>query len=106
MKEAIYLILFLLHVLTKKVILFNRVWGRTLNITEAGILLETHVDIEPEQIFFITIGFDDDTLELKGKVAYCNKSKEKKFAVGIHFLETGKADILILKQYIKLFENK
>ena len=80
--------------------------GRTLNISEAGILLEIHVDVEPEQMFFITIGFDDDTLELKGKVAYCDKSKEKKIAVGIHFLETGKADILILKQYIKLFENK
>lgn len=80
--------------------------GRTLNITEAGILLEIHVDIEPKQISFITIGFDDDTLDLKGKVVYCNKSKENKFEVGIQFLKTGKADILILRQYIKFFENK
>ena len=79
--------------------------GRTLNITEAGILLETNVDIEPGQIYFITIGFDDDTLDLKGKVIYCHKSKENKFELGIQFLETCRADILILRQYIKLFEN-
>ena len=79
--------------------------GRTLNITEAGILLETNVDIELEQICFITIGFDDDTLDLRGKVTYCNNGKEKKFNMGIQFLETDRADILILRQYIKLFEN-
>ena len=47
-----------------------RAMGRTLNISEKGILLETHIKFEPGQLLLITIGLEEDLVDFKGLVKH------------------------------------
>ena len=42
--------------------------GRTLNLSESGILLETHFPIELEYLVLMTIALKEDLLEIKGSL--------------------------------------
>ena len=44
--------------------------GRTLNVSETGILLETHFPIESDQDVELTMGFEEDLVNLRGKVIH------------------------------------
>ena len=45
--------------------------GRTLNISKGGLLLETHIPIDPQYQIAITLGLDEELVTINGKVAYC-----------------------------------
>ena len=79
--------------------------GRTLNISEGGMLLETHVQIDSQCDILLTIGLEDDLIEIKGKVVTSKPGKEDKFESGIQFLKFGKTELTILKLYIKAFKD-
>lgn len=79
--------------------------GRTLNISEGGILLETHVQIEPQYDASLSIGLEDDLIDIKGKVVSCKPGKVDKFESGIKFLEIGQTELVVLKLYIKAFKE-
>lgn len=80
--------------------------GRTLNISESGILLETHFEIKPKYLLLLTIGLEDDLLEIKGKPIHSRSSDEKKFEIGIEFLERDKNSIRLLKSFISRVEHR
>ncbi|MBW2367028.1 MAG: PilZ domain-containing protein [Deltaproteobacteria bacterium] len=64
--------------------------GRTLNVSQKGVLLETHFQIDLNHTLLISVGLGDNLVELEGKVIYCRKLKNGKFATGIQinrFLE-------------------
>lgn len=83
----------------------TRAMGRTLNISEKGILLETHNHLEPSQILMITVGLEDDLVDLKGQVIHSEPRDEKYFGVGIEFLEIDDEGNRVLLNYLKAFEN-
>ena len=60
--------------------------GRTLNISESGIRLETNFSIDTKKTIWLTIGFEDDILELKGQITYY-VARGKKFEFGIRFMD-------------------
>ena len=62
--------------------------GRTLNISETGMLLETHTPpISVGSIVSLTIGFEEDVVDIKGRVVYTNESKNDMFESGIEFFD-------------------
>jgi len=79
--------------------------GRTLDVSEAGILLETHFLMELQDQLSLTIGLEDDLVEMKGKVVYCNEEESGKFKMGIEFFEVDNNALQVLKQYIVLFKS-
>ena len=79
--------------------------GRTLNITEEGILLETHVPVEPQHIVSLTIGVKDDLIDIKGRVIYYRTGEDGMFRSGIRFMETDKATLRVLKKFIRAFRE-
>ena len=79
--------------------------GRTLNISEGGILLETHVQIEQQYDALLIIGLENDLINIKGKVVSSKPGKADKFESGIKFLEISAAEFAILKVYIKAFQD-
>ncbi len=79
--------------------------GRTLNISEGGILLETHVQIEQQYDALLSIGLENDLIDIKGKVIASKPGKVGKFESGIKFLEIGETALSILKLYVKAFKN-
>lgn len=79
--------------------------GRTLDVSEAGILLETHFLMELQDQLSLTIGLEDDLVEMKGRVVYCTEEEGGKFKMGIEFFEVDNNALQVLKQYIVLFKS-
>jgi hypothetical protein len=80
--------------------------GRTLNVSEDGILLETHVSINPEYTIELAIGLEDELINIKGNIIFTNPGKDEKYQAGIEFVETDNAATEILKKYIKVFSEQ
>jgi hypothetical protein len=79
--------------------------GRTLNISEDGILLETYAPIDPKYAIALSIGLGDELINIKGEIIFSNPGKNDKFEAGIQFLETDESTIEILRKYIKAFSE-
>jgi hypothetical protein len=80
--------------------------GRTLNVSEDGILLETHVSIDPKYTVELAIGLEDELINIKGSIIFSSPGKDEKYEAGIEFIETDDASIEILKKYIKVFSGQ
>ena len=80
--------------------------GRTLNVSEDGILLETHVSINPEFTIELAIGLEDELVTIKGSIIFSTPGKDEKFEAGIEFVEIDDATIEILKKYIEVFSKQ
>ena len=79
--------------------------GRTLNISEEGILLETYVPIDPKSSIALSIGLEDELINIKGQIIYSQPGKNEKFESGIQFLEIDESTVEILRKYIKAFSE-
>ena len=80
--------------------------GRTLNLSEDGILLETHVSVDPKRTVVMSIGLEDDLINIKGRVVYSTGGRDKRFVAGIEFIEKDEATLEVLRKYIKTFKEQ
>jgi len=80
--------------------------GRTLNISEGGVLLETHSPIETGRIVSLTIGMEDDLMDLMGKIAHSGEGDDGKFENGIKFLTMNAEEMQFLQQFITIFKGE
>ena len=74
--------------------------GRTLNISESGILLETHFPIEPKHVVQLTISLEENLLDLKGKPVHVRSIDEGKYEIGIQFVGLDQSSSDLLKKFI------
>ena len=79
--------------------------ARTLNISEAGVKVETHEPIETRYILFLAIGIEEDIFDIKGKVIYCNRSENGRFESGIEFYEVDFDLYAKLRRFINEFKK-
>jgi len=79
--------------------------GRTLNVSEGGILLETHAALDPNSAVSLTIALEDEIMEVSAKVASSKRRDDGKFETGMAFMEKDDAKIAFLKQYITIFSG-
>ena len=80
--------------------------GRTLNVSEGGILLETHVPIDPHHVVTLTIALEDELMEFKGMVVHSMKRKQGGFTSGIKFMEMNEEKRQFLGQYVIFFRGQ
>jgi PilZ domain len=80
--------------------------GRTLNVSESGILLETHTPIDVNSIISLTIGFEEDVVDIKGRVVYTQQNDKHMSESGIEFFNVDENAQNILKKYISAFNAK
>ena len=76
--------------------------GKSVNISQGGILIETHDPFEWQDIIRLFIDIENESVNIKGKVVYCNAANFGKFRTGIQFLETNEK---IVSFVIKLLET-
>jgi hypothetical protein len=97
----------LLHVeVYRKGDLIKQGAGRTLNISESGMLLEIHFSIDTDDVVHISIGLKEDLLEIKGKSMRCLPAGNGKYNVGILFDRiSDDSTEKILKGYIEAFKT-
>jgi c-di-GMP-binding flagellar brake protein YcgR len=75
--------------------------GRTLNLSESGILLETHFPIAAEHSVVLSIGLEDDLVELKGRPVHVHSKKQGVYEVGIEFVDTDENTRRTVRQFIR-----
>ena len=80
--------------------------GRTLNVSESGILLETHFPIESKQIVSLSLALEDDLINMTGEVVYSRPGDDEKFETGIKFIDLDDTTQKILKVFIKEFRSQ
>jgi hypothetical protein len=61
--------------------------GRTLNLSESGILLETHFPIQLGYSVILGIGLHDDLVDIKGRPKHTRALENGVYEVGIEFVE-------------------
>jgi hypothetical protein len=80
--------------------------GRTINVSEDGILLETHDPLEDSRTVELTIGLRDDLVDIRGAVIYTIIDKERKVRTGIQFVNVDEAASAVLEKFIKAFKEE
>jgi c-di-GMP-binding flagellar brake protein YcgR len=63
--------------------------GRTVNISQGGILIETHHTFEWQNILLLGIDIENKLNRIRGRVVYCNSADSGVFHTGIEFLEVN-----------------
>lgn len=79
--------------------------GRTLNVSESGMLLETHVPLELNKMVLLTIGLEEDLVDIKGEVVHSKSGKVERYEAGIRFTELDETAQQILAIYVKIFRE-
>lgn len=79
--------------------------GRTLNVSESGILLETHFPIQSGQNMSLTIGIEEELVEIRGKVVHLLDGESGKYEMGIEFTDIEPDALTVLRKFIKAFNR-
>ena len=79
--------------------------GKTLDVSEGGILLETHVTIDVDYNILLSIGFEDAMADIRGNVIYSRKRDDGMMESGIKFMNLTAEGLEILKEFIKKFHS-
>ena len=78
--------------------------GRTLNVSEGGILLESHIPLPQGEQVMITLGLRDELIDVMGRIIYTT-FKDGRHQNGIEFFHVADHDKRILHKYIKAFHK-
>ncbi|MFH2065278.1 MAG: PilZ domain-containing protein [Pseudomonadota bacterium] len=83
----------------------NQGMGRTLNVSQGGILLETHVPLDKKHVISLSIGLEEELVDIHGTVIYCREGKKGKTESGIEFQNIDETSLQVLNRYIKAFRE-
>ncbi len=79
--------------------------GRTLNVSRGGILMETHIPLPVGQQVMITLGLEDNLVDIMGRIVYATYSAGM-HQNGIEFFHVAATDRKILEHYTEVFHSK
>ncbi len=79
--------------------------GKSVNISQGGILIETHDPFEWQNILLLSIDIEDESVSIKGKVIYCNAANFGKYRTGIQFLETNEKIVSFVEGLLKTYSK-
>ena len=74
--------------------------GRTLNISESGILLETHFPVESNHTIQLTVSLEENLLDIIGKPVHVKSIGGGKYQIGIQFADLDENATKMLQDYI------
>jgi hypothetical protein len=74
--------------------------GRTLNISESGILLETHFPVESNHTIQLTVSLEENLLDIIGKPVHVKSIDGGKYQIGIQFADLDENATKMLQDYI------
>ena len=80
--------------------------GRTLNVSQSGLCLETPFETNTRQSLLLTIALEKELVELRGKVVYCRAGAGQMFETGVAFTEISPKDTDTLEKFIQIFRQK
>jgi hypothetical protein len=84
----------------------NYSMGRTLNISIGGILMETHIQLTAGQQVMITIGLEDDLVDVMGRIIHSTLYQDGMYHNGIEFFHASVEDRRIINKYVEIFHQR
>ena len=82
----------------------NQGLGRTLNVSEKGVLLETHAPLEPGSLLRVAVGLGEDVVTLTGTVVHSEVLDDDHFQAGIEFLQLDAQGKRVFDAYFRAFK--
>ena len=76
--------------------------GRTLDVSENGLKLETTQQISKGDTLLITVGLEDDLVDLRGEVIH-SEYRDKRYITGVEFRDISEEGKRIFKRYSEAF---
>ena len=80
--------------------------GRTLNISIGGILMETHIKLHAGQQVMITIGLEDELVDVMGRIVHSTPHNDGMYHNGIEFFHASVEDRRIINKYVEAFHSR
>lgn len=80
--------------------------GRTLDVSEGGILLETINPLDSQNSISLTIGMEEDVMDFVGRIAYARKKENGMWEAGIQFLDMDEEKSRILRQFALILKDE
>jgi hypothetical protein len=77
--------------------------GRTINVSESGIMLETHVPLSEKDTVDVVVGFKEEMVTISGKVIFTRSTETGRYQSGIEFLTIAEESVDTLHRYIEAF---
>ncbi len=78
--------------------------ARTLNVSEGGILMETHIPLPQGQQVMITLGLGENLVNIMGRIIYTTFDSDR-HQNGIEFFHVAENDRAILNEYVHAFNH-
>jgi hypothetical protein len=79
--------------------------GRTLNISIGGILMETHIPLQAGLQVMITLGLEDELVDVMGRIVRSTSQPDGMFHNGIEFFHASVEDRRIINRYVEAFHQ-
>jgi len=79
--------------------------GRTIDVSVDGIKLETNSHIPTNSRLLITIGLEEDLVDLEGKVTH-DAPHDGRFLSGVVFLRISKNGRRVFAKYVEAFQRR
>ncbi|NIQ98317.1 MAG: PilZ domain-containing protein [Desulfuromonadales bacterium] len=92
-------------VLDEKGYTINQAMGRTLNVSERGILLDTHIPFRVGQTLVLALELEEEIVELTGKVVHTEKNDQGRYSSGIEFENLSAEGQKTLHKYLEAFNS-
>lgn len=75
----------------------HQAMARTINISDGGILMETHFEMKKGYTLIASVGLKDETVDVKGRVVHVQSASEGKYVAGIEItsIESGDESLWI-----------
>ena len=80
--------------------------GRTLNVANGGILLETNFQMSAGNTLVLQIALDDDLVDMRGRVVHSNEGEGKVFRTGVEFVELDDSARSVLNRFMEIFAGQ
>jgi len=80
--------------------------SRAIDISRAGILLETTCPFESGCLSMMTVDMNNNLIEIKGELKYCYKSDTAKYHSGIQFIGTNEQIKKFVTKSIRVYTHR
>ena len=79
--------------------------GRTIDVSVDGLKLETSQPLKTDTRLCITVGIEDDLVDLEGRTTYASPH-EGRYVSGVTFLKIDQNGRRIFTKYVDAFRNR
>jgi len=80
--------------------------GRTLNVSEAGVRLETNLPVDIGHQMMVSIGLEEELVDIRGRVVHSKQNEDGNYELGVEFIDKDAPTSKILKKFINAFKEQ